>query len=319
MAKTTTVERDPLHFFRKLNYSAGEMTRIRQLVRPSGRAIYLPYDQFIEHDCRHLDAESDAGNVDYIMKLAIDAGFNGVAFHYGISKRFWAKYDGQVPLILKINGKTSFPSQANPISSLTCFVEDAVRLGASAVGYTMYYGTPRQDEDLPQLANVRKKCDEYGLPLIVWAYPRGEAVDKKGGKDACYALESAARLATEMGASIIKSNLPKPAKQDYFENPGVPDYYKKVEKELIAIHSSLEQKTERARRIIKAASGVPVLFSGGEEIDENLLKENATACLNGGCFGFIFGRNIWKRPYKTAMALTEKLAGILDKTPLPKL
>ncbi|MBI5152131.1 fructose-bisphosphate aldolase [Candidatus Peregrinibacteria bacterium] len=319
MPKTTSIERDPLHFFRKLNYSAGEMARIRQIVRPSGRTIYLPYDQFIEHDCRHLDAESDAGNVDYIMKLAIDAGFNGVAFHYGISKRFWAKYDGQVPLILKVNGKTSFPSQANPISSLTCFVEDAVRLGASAVGYTMYYGTPRQDEDLPQLANVRKKCDEYGLPLIVWAYPRGEAVDKKGGKDVGYALESAARLATEMGASIIKSNLPKPAKPDYFENPGVPDYYKKVEKELLAIRSSLEQKTERARRIIKAASGVPVLFSGGEEIDENLLKENATACLSGGCFGFIFGRNIWKRPYKTAMALTEKLASILDKTPLPKL
>jgi len=318
MPKTTSTERDPLHFFRKLHYSPGELARIRQIVRPSGRAIYLPYDQFIEHDCRHLDAESDAGNVDYIMKLAIDAGFNAVAFHYGISKRFWTKYDGQIPLILKINGKTSFPSQANPISSYTSWVEDAVRLSAAAIGYTMYYGTPRQDEDLPQLAAVRKKCDEYGLPLIVWAYPRGEAVDKKGGKDSSYALESAARMATEMGASIIKSNLPKPAKQDYFDNPGVPDYYKKVERELLTLPPK-EQKIERARRIVKAASGVPVLFSGGEEIDEALLKENATACLEGGCFGFIFGRNIWKRPYKTAMMLTEKLAAILDKTPLPKL
>lgn len=318
MPKTPSKQNDPMHFFRKLHYSAGEMVRIRQLVRPSGRTMFLPYDQFIEHDCRHLDAESDAGNVDYIMKLALDAGFNGVAFHYGISKRFWSKYDGAIPLILKINGKTSFPSQANPISSYTSFVEDAVRLGAAAVGYTMYYGTPRQDEDFPQLAEVRKKCDEYGLPLIVWAYPRGEAVDAKGGKDASYALESAARMATEMGASIIKSNLPKPAKADYFENKGVPDYYKKIERELMILPSK-QQKFERAKRIVKAASGVPVLFSGGEEIDEKLLRENALACLEGGCFGFIFGRNIWKRPYKIAMKLTQELAGLLDKTPLPKL
>src|SRR3989339_1010847 len=312
-------ERDMLHFFRKLHFSAGELARIRQIIRPSGRTIFLPYDQFIEHDCRHLDAESDAGNVDYIMKLAIDAKFNGVAFHYGISKHNWAKFDGAMPLILKLNGKTSFPSQAKPLSSFTCFVEDAVRLGAVAVGYTMYYGSPRQDEDLPQLAGVRKECDKYGMPLIVWAYPRGEAVDAKGGANASYALESAARMAAEMGATVIKSNLPKAAKPEYMENTGIPEYYRKVEKELQAIKGSFEQKRERAKRIVKAASGVPVLFSGGEEIDLKSLRENAQACLDGGCFGFIFGRNIWKRDYKTAMTLTAELAKLLDNTPLPKI
>ena len=65
-------------------------------------------------------------------------------------------------------------------------------MGAVAVGYTMYYGSPRQTEDLPQLAAVRKECDKYGMPLIVWAYPRGAAMNEKGGAGTSYALESAA-------------------------------------------------------------------------------------------------------------------------------
>ena len=86
-------------------------------------------------------------------------------------------------LILKINGKTSIPSQKSPLSVHTSFVEDGVRMGAVAIGYTMYYGSPRQDEDLPQLAKVRAECDRFGMPLVVWAYPRGEFVDAKGGKN----------------------------------------------------------------------------------------------------------------------------------------
>ena len=302
---------DSLRFFHTAQYSKGELDNVQKILRPSGRTLILPYDQFIEHDCRHLNAESDAGNPDYILKLAIDGGYNAVAVHYGVAKRYWQKYQKQMPLILKINGKTSFPSQAKPLSVYTSFVEDAVRLGAVGIGYTMYYGSPRQDVDLPQLATVRSKCDEYFLPLIVWAYPRGEAVDAKGGASSSYALESAARMAMEMGATIIKSNVPKAMKPEFIDNKDIPQYYRDIEKELAAL-DPIAQMKERAARVVKAASGIPVLFSGGEEVTEDQLRAHSQACIDAGCFGFIFGRNMWKRPYDTAIRMTKELSGLLD-------
>jgi len=169
-----------LSFFQKAYFSKEELANVSKFVRPSGRCLMLPYDQFIEHDCRHLDAESDSGNPDYIMQLGVEGGYNAVAVHYGLAKRFWQKYKNKIPLILKISGKTSIPPANKPLSLHTSFVADAVDIGAAGVGYTMYYGSLRQDEDLPQLARIRRECEQAGLPLIVWAYPRGEAIDAKG-------------------------------------------------------------------------------------------------------------------------------------------
>lgn len=304
---------DQLRFFRKASFSPGEIGRVRQFLRPSGTTMILPYDQFIEHDCRHLEAESDAGNPDYIMELGQDGGFNAVAVHYGLAKRFWSKTEGRIPVIVKVNGKTSFPRDDEALSTHTSWVEDAVRLGAVGIGYTMYYGSPRQDQDLPQLAAVRKECDRFGMPLIVWAYPRGSAINAKGGRDTSYALESAARLATEMGSTIIKSNLPKAAKDDFVSNEKVPKYYRSLEKELKALPSH-EQKSERARRVVFAAQGVPVLFSGGDDKTDAELMENAEVCVKAGCFGFIYGRNMWKRKKENAVELAHKLVAMLDES-----
>src|SRR3989338_5651124 len=305
-------EGDSMKFFKSQHYSIGELARLRSIVRASGTTMILPYDQFIEHDNRHVDPNPDAADPDYICKLAVDGGYNAIAIHYGLAKRYWSKLMGKVPLLLKINGKTSIPSQKAPLSVLTSFVEDGVRLGASAIGYTMYYGSPRQDEDLPQLAKVRAECDRFGMPLIVWAYPRGEAVDAKGGKDCSYMVESAVRMATEMGASVIKANLPTSAKAGFFENSEVPEYYRKLEKELQGL-SVKEQKFERAKRVVAASQGIPVMFSGGDKVSYEELLENVKAGLAGGCFGFIFGRNMWKRDYSKAIELSRKFQYMLDE------
>ena len=303
-----------MKFFQDQHYSPGEKARLRQIVRDSGTSLILPYDQFIEHDNRHVDPNPAAADPAYICQLAVDGGYNAVAVHYGVAKRYWTKFEGEVPLLLKLNGKTSFPEQSRPLSAHTSYVEDAVRIGAAAVGYTMYYGSPRQDEDLPQLATVREECDRYGMPLIIWAYPRGEGDDAKGGRDSTYAVESATRMAVEMGATVIKANLPIPTGEDFFDNASVPDYYRKVEKELQALDEK-EQKWERARRVVAAAQGVPVLFSGGSKIGDDDLIENAQACVDAGCFGFIFGRNMWKREKKAAVEMTNKFQDMLDQGP----
>ncbi|MDA1060308.1 MAG: fructose-bisphosphate aldolase [bacterium] len=304
-------QNDPMKFFRDLTYSTGELARLRQIVRDSGHSLILPYDQFIEHDNRHIEPNPEAANPDYICKLAVEGNYNAVAIHYGVAKRYWSKLAGSVPLLLKLNGKTSIPSQAKPLSVHTSWVEDAVRMGAAAVGYTMYYGSPRQDEDLPQLAAVRKECDRYGMPLVVWAYPRGEAVDAKGGKETSYMIESAVRMATEMGASVVKANLPNAADDGYSDLEGVPEIYRNIEKKLSAL-SAKDQKWERARRVVEAAQGVPVLFSGGSQIGDSDLMENAQACTDAGAFGFIFGRNMWKREWKDSLSITKKFQEMLD-------
>jgi len=304
---------DPMRFFRDRYFSSGELSRVRQMVRASGTSLILPYDQFVEHDNRHVSPNPDAANPDYICNLAADGGYNAVAIHYGLAKRYWTKLAGKVPLLLKINGKTSIPSAKRPLSVHTSYVEDAVRMGAVAVGYTLYYGSERQDEDLPQLAAVREECDRYGMPLVIWAYPRGEAIDAKGGKDSNYAIESATRLAVEMGATIIKANLPVSAGSDFFDNHSVPDYYLKLEEKLQSL-SLKDQKLERAKRVVQAAQGIPVLFSGGSQISDKDLIENAQACTDAGCFGFIFGRNMWKRKRPAALEMTKKFQEMLDKT-----
>lgn len=302
-----------LRFFQKTAFSGGEISNVEKFVRNSGTSLILPYDQFIEHDNRHADAGNGSDDPDFIMKLAVDGGYNAVAVHYGVAKRYWAKLKGQVPLILKLNGKTSFPSQANALSVHTSWVEDAVAIGASGVGYTMYYGSPAQNEDLPQLARVRAECDKYGLPLIVWAYPRGSAVDAKGGKEGPYAVQSAVRMAMEMGATIIKANLPEPMKEEDFDNTSIPEYFKIQEKEIQAMSDPFEQKKARATLIVRAAQGIPVLFSGGSKISDEDLLQNAKVCLEAGAFGFIFGRNMWKREPVEALEITKKLQALLDE------
>ncbi len=308
---------DILKFFRKLNYTPGEMARVRQILRPSGTSLILPYDQFIEHDNRHADAKNGSDDPDFIMNLAEKGEYNAVAIHYGVAKRNWSKLNGSVPLIIKINGKTSFPSQANALSVHTSWVEDCVRMGAVGIGYTMYYGSPAQNEDLPQLATVREECDRFGMPLIVWAYPRGSAVDAKGGKEGTYAIQSAVRMAMEMGATIVKANLPEAMSEDDFNNEAIPEIFKEQEREILKLKDAYEQKKARAALVVRAAQGIPVLFSGGSKISDEDLLQNAAACLHAGAFGFIFGRNMWKRETVKALEITKKLQKILDEENKP--
>jgi len=307
-----TGEPDPLRFFRRCHFSPGELARVRQFMRPSGRTLILPYDQFIEHDARHLEAASDAGNPDYILRLGVEGGYNAVAIHYGLTRRFWSKWEGRIPVIVKVNGKTSIPSGDYPLSVPTSFVEDAARMGAVGVGYTLYYGSPRQDEDLPQLAEVRAECEEHGLPLIVWAYPRGEAIDGKGGRDTNYAIESAVRLATEMGATIIKANLPKAAPTGFVDNTKVPGYFRELEKGW-ASRKFEDTLQERADRVVAASQGIPVLFSGGSQVGDEDLLWRAEVGVKAGAIGFIFGRNMWKRENASAMKITGKIQKLLDR------
>ena len=135
----------------ELGIDTGKKTRLNRILfrhgLRNGTAQFLPYDQGLEHGPRDFFANPAASNPRYIMRLAVEGRFNGVVVQIGLAEKFFWEYAGEVPLILKLNGKTEIPSDAAALSPLNATVEEAVRLGADAVGYTLYVGSPAQEQD----------------------------------------------------------------------------------------------------------------------------------------------------------------------------
>src|SRR6202000_1163705 len=199
-----------------------------------------------------------------------------------------------VPLILKVNGKTDIPSGSKAFSSCNASVEDGVRLGADAIGYTLYVGSPRQDEDLAQLRRVREECDRFGMPLVIWSSPRGEAVEAKGGQNSFYAIDYAARLAMEMGADIVKLNMPQ---IDADKDKDAPAPYHEM-------HIDQEGATPQC---VESAGRALVVLSGGSKADDEVVLRNTREVMEAGGSGVIFGRNVWQRERSEALAIIEQI------------
>ena len=295
----------------ELDVSLGKRTRMHRLLYEhgpgNGTILFLPIDQGMEHGPIDFLPNPPSANPDYQCRLARDGGYSGIVFHIGLASKYMREYAGTVPLILKLNGKTNIPSDAEAFSALEASVEDAVRLGADAVGYTLYVGSPSQDRDFIQLGKVRAACDRYGMPLIVWSYPRGSAVEGKGGRDSIYAVDYAARVADELGADIVKLNVPK------FRDPrneDSPAPYRTLYEEWKGLDEN-EAYRLAVEKAVASAGKTMVLFSGGSRISDEDLLLKARICIKAGATGLIFGRNMWQRPFEEGLKITEKIKQIL--------
>jgi class I fructose-bisphosphate aldolase len=278
-----------------LSVDLGRRTRLHRILYEhgpgNGTLLILPIDQGLEHGPVDFFPNPASADPEYQFRLALEGNYSAIALHYGLAQRYMEKYAGAVPLVLKINGKTNIPSDAGAFSPLTAQVEDAVRLGADAIGYTLYVGSPNQAQDINQFMEVRRACDKYGMPIIMWAYPRGEAIGKKGGKDSIYAIDYAARVACELGADIVKLNLPNVPRDG---NPG----------EYLDLNEDLQARTNR---LVRSAGRSMVLFSGGSKVSDDDLMNQVEVSLNAGATGIIFGRNMWQRPFDEALAISQRV------------
>jgi class I fructose-bisphosphate aldolase len=290
-------------FLNRLPLSLGKRTRLMRLYYGSGPAngslLVLPLDQGLEHGPADFFPNPEALDTDFQFRLAVEGRYSAIALGVGLAEKYMRDYCGQVPLILKINGKTNIPPDDEPVSPLTASVEDAVRLGADAVGYTLYVGTPRQDHEFEQFQRVRQDCERLGMPIVMWAYPRGRAIEQKGGKGTVYAIDYAARIAEELGADLVKLHEPQ------FPNDRCPEPYRSLREEL----------PERLQRVVRSAGRAGVIFSGGSKEDDATLLEKARLYVASGATGLVFGRNMWQRPYEEALALTRKVHEILAQYP----
>jgi class I fructose-bisphosphate aldolase len=295
----------------ELDLSLGKRTRLHRLMYEhgpgNGTLLFLPIDQGLEHGPVDFFPNPASADPDYQCRLAKEGGYSGIVFHYGLASKYMKDYAGTVPLVLKLNGKTNIPSDAEALSAQESTVEDAVRLGADAVGYTLYVGSPSQDRDFMQLGRVRAECDRYGMPLIIWSYPRGSAIAGKGGRNSIYAVDYAARLANELGADIVKLNVPS---FDDEANMDSPKPYRQLYQEWKELAEN-EAYQRAVEKVIRSAGKAMVLFSGGSRISDQDLLLKARICMESGATGLIFGRNMWQRPFEEGLKITEKLKEIL--------
>jgi fructose-bisphosphate aldolase, class I len=284
-----------------LGLSAGKKARLHRILYQhglrNGTALFLPYDQGLEHGPRDFFANPAASDPKYVIELALEGGFNGIAIQIGLAEKFYWDYAGEVPLVLKLNGKTDIASAIDPLSPVNATVQDAVRLGADAVGYTLYVGSPAAERDFAQYRQVREDALRLGMPLIVWAYPRGTAIDAKGGKDSFYAVDYAARTASELGADVVKVNFPHPEKRT-----DVPEPYLAEFSAQLAIDA-----------VVRSANRTLLLVSGGERAGDEAMLEKARQSMEAGATGLIFGRNVWQREHSESLRFAGQLKEILAK------
>ena len=290
-----------------LGLPPGKLVRLKRLLYDhgpgGGTLLVLPIDQGLEHGPIDFFANPESLDPRYQYELAREGNFSAIALHIGLAKKYFAEFAGDVPLILKLNGKTGVPSDAQAFSPLTGTVEDAVHLGADAVGYTIYVGSPAQDRDFRQFLDIRRDADRLGMPVIVWAYPRGEAIAKKGGKESLYAVDYAARVALELGADVVKVNYPVASEKDADSPPP---------------YNTLQLSPDAAfHKVVESAGRALVLVSGGEKVGDPELLAKVRSSMDAGATGLIFGRNLWQRPKADALKVTRDLHAIFREYAQP--
>ena len=268
----------------------------------TGKLVILPVDQGFEHGpARSFAKNIHAYDPHYHFKLAINAGLSAFAAPLGMLEAGADTFAGQIPLIMKVNSSNSLSKdKAAPTQAITGSVREAVRLGCSAIGFTIYPGSEMALDMISDAQELALEAKDAGLAVVVWSYPRGGEISKDG-ETAIDIVSYAAHMAALVGAHIIKVKPPT----SYIEE----DEAKKVyEKENIPI-SSLN---ERIKHVVQSCFNGRriVVFSGGSSKDtENLLREIKELYL-GGASGSIIGRNSFQRPYLEALNLLNQIIEI---------
>jgi class I fructose-bisphosphate aldolase len=265
----------------------------------TGKLVILPVDQGFEHGpVRSFGPNPAAYDPHYHFQLAIDAGLSAYASVLGMIEAGASTFAGQIPLILKVNSSNTLARPKD--QAVHGSVKDALRLGCSAIGFTIYPGSDDQFEMMEEIRAMAEEAKAAGLVVIIWSYPRGGELTKDGetSMDVCV---YAAHLAALLGAHIIKV---KPPTSFLFQEPVKKIYEKeKIDISTLAKRiANVMQTTFNGRRL--------VVFSGGEAKDDASLLDDVRALRDGGASGSIIGRNAFQRPRDKALALLDNIVNI---------
>ncbi len=268
----------------------------------TGKVVILPVDQGFEHGpARSFAPNPAAYDPHYHYQLAIEAGLNAYAAPLGMLEAGAGSYAGQIPTILKVNSANSLmPNEAPKDQAITASVDDALRLGCAAIGFTIYPGSLAGLDMFEEIAEMRNEAASVGLATVIWSYPRGEALSKDG-ETAMDVSAYATQIAALLGAHIIKVKL----STDHLEQKEAKKVY---EENRIDISSQAARVADCMRAAFDGRR--IVVFSGGAKSSEDSIYENARAIRDGGGNGSIIGRNTFQRPREEALAMLAKLVDI---------
>jgi class I fructose-bisphosphate aldolase len=285
----------------------GTLTNLSRLLNSgklagTGRMVNLPVDQGFEHGpARSFGMNPPAYDPLFHFRLALESGCNAYAAPMGFLEAGARDFAGQIPTILKLNSHDVLNDEKDPLQAIHGSVEDALRLGCVAVGYTIYPGSSNRFDMYDKLRGIIADAKKAGLVAIVWSYPRGSALSK-AGETALDVTAYAAHIAAELGAHIIKVKLPT----DHLEQPEAKKVYEqeKIPRATLA---------ERVRHVVQAtfAGRRIVIFSGGATKGDEGVIEEARAIREGGGFGSIIGRNCFQRPEPQAKKLLASMMDVL--------
>jgi class I fructose-bisphosphate aldolase len=230
------------------------------------KALILAYDQGMEHG----PTDFNARNVDpeFIMNTALEGNYSAVAVGAGIAEKYYEGAYRDVPLICKLNMKSKL-SKIDPISRQVWSVEHAIKLGASAVGFTIYDGSPNEPQMFEQFGRIVEQAHDYGIPVVAWMYPRGPNIKELDNEVLAYS----ARIGMELGADVIKCKF-----NDDLEN---------------------------LKWMVRCAGRTKIVISGGDKVAPEVFLNTVGKVMSAGVLGIAVGRNVWQsdKPFSITKAL----------------
>ena len=260
----------------------------------TGKFVILPVDQGFEHGPARSFAKNPSGyDPRYHFQLALEAGCNAYAAPKGSLEACAAEYAGQIPLILKLNNSDSLFKGEDPCPAVTSSVEDALHIGANAIGFTIYPGSASRNEMYEQIRELAAEARSVGLPTVIWSYPRGSGLSKEG-ETALDVVAYGAQIACQLGAHIVKvkpptAHLEQKEAREVYTSQGIP----------------IDSLADRVRHVVDACFGGRriVIFSGGAAKGEDAVLDEVRGIAAGGGFGSIMGRNAFQRKKDEAVRL----------------
>jgi class I fructose-bisphosphate aldolase len=286
--------------------NAGVVANIARLLNTgtlagSGKLVILPIDQGFEHGpARTFGPNPASYNPAYHFELALESGCNAYAAPGAQIASVVDDFAGQIPLIVKLNSSDTLFSNKNPISAVTCSVREAVRLGATAVGFTIYPGSALRKEMYEEARELGEEAKSFGLPMVMWSYPRGEGLSKDG-ETAIDVVSYAAQIACQLGAHLVKVKPPTAQ----VEQEAAKKAYDKCQIKVGTL-------AERTKHVVDScfAGRRIVIFSGGEAKAEAEILDEVKGLNAGGAFGSIMGRNAFQRPMADGLKLLKQVMAI---------
>ncbi len=302
----------------------------------NGLFLGLPFDQRVEHGPGHMAKWERAAEPDAVIELANHGIYSALVLPLRTAEKYQNLINPRVPLIVKLDGHFMVGSSREvPYNRHASYGDpenmmySALELGADAVGLTFYIGGEETQEDVERIGEIVEEAHRFGFPVVIWGYARGPMPNRVGA-DSLYWCHLAVSAAEDLGADIVKTKFPRPAKnldeyrkmllgendkKGFVEQkmPEAPEMYLNLEPEK-AEQATYELHVKRMNLVVSPAKRTLVVVSGGPKLGEEPekeLEEITRIVLDAGAEGRIIGRNFWGRPLDEAIRFTQIVTEVM--------